>query len=175
MDISQDFFSCYGLSCDFAIDLAVLRQSHRRLQQQHHPDRFASGSGSEQRRAVQITAYLNQAYATLSEPLKRGIYLLQLQGMDPLSPTNTQMPMDFLLQQIELRECLEDLHQAQDLEAEIDAMATQLRNQANQLEDDFSQAYIALDFLTAETAVRKLQFIVKLQQQLSALEGALLD
>jgi molecular chaperone HscB len=132
MDISQDFFSCYGLPRDFAIDLAVMRQSHRRLQQQHHPDRFASESDGEQRRAVQITAYLNQAYATLSEPLNRGIYLLQLQGMEPLAPTNTQMPMDFLLQQIELRECLEDIHQAKDIEAEIDVMTTQLRNQASQ-------------------------------------------
>tara|TARA_B100000780_G_C21092845_1_gene440520 strand:+ start:1151 stop:1678 length:528 start_codon:yes stop_codon:yes gene_type:complete len=175
MDISQDFFSCYALPRDFAIDLGVLRQTHRGLQQQHHPDRFVSQSDREQRRAVQITAYLNQAFATLNKPLKRGIYLLQLQGMDPLVPTNTQMPMDFLLQQIELRECLEDMHQAQDPEAEIDVMASQLIHQANQLESDFAQAYALSDLKTAETAVRKLQFIVKLQQQLSALEGALLD
>jgi len=175
MDISQDYFSCYGLSCDFAVDLAVLRQSHRRLQQQHHPDRFVSQSDSEQRRAVQITAYLNQAYATLLEPLKRGIYLLQLQGMDPLAPNNTQMPMDFLLQQIELRESLEDMPRAQDPEAEIDAMASRLQHQASQLENEFAQAYGSSDFKTAEKTVRKLQFIVKLQQQLDALEGALLD
>ena len=175
MDISQDYFSCYGLSCDFAVDLAELRQSHRRLQQQHHPDRFVSQSDSEQRRAVQITAYLNQAYATLLEPLKRGIYLLQLQGMDPLAPNNTQMPMDFLLQQIELRESLEDMPRAQDPEAEIDAMASRLQHQASQLENEFAQAYGSSDFETAEKTVRKLQFIVKLQQQLDALEGALLD
>jgi|TARA_B110000967_G_scaffold187596_1_gene209648 molecular chaperone HscB len=175
MDISQDYFSCYGLSCDFAVDLAVLRQSHRRLQQQHHPDRFVSQPDSEQRRAVQITAYLNQAYATLLEPLKRGIYLLQLQGMDPLAPNNTQMPMDFLLQQIELRESLEDMPRAQDPEAEIDVMASRLQLQASQLENEFAQAYGSSDFEIAEKTVRKLQFIVKLQQQLDALEGALLD
>jgi len=175
MDISQDYFSCYGLPCDFAVDLAVLRQSHRRLQQQHHPDRFVSQPDSEQRRAVQITAYLNQAYATLLEPLKRGIYLLELQGMDPLAPNNTQMPMDFLLQQIELRESLEDMPRAQDPEAEIDVMASRLQLQASQLENEFAQAYGSSDFEIAEKTVRKLQFIVKLQQQLDALEGALLD
>ena len=175
MDISQDYFSCYGLPCDFAVDLAVLRQSHRRLQQQHHPDRFVSQSDSKQSRAVQITAYLNQAYATLLEPLKRGIYLLQLQGMDPLAPNNTQMPMDFLLQQIELRESLEDMPRAQDPEAEIDVMASRLQLQASQLENEFAQAYGSSDFEIAEKTVRKLQFIVKLQQQLDALEGALLD
>jgi molecular chaperone HscB len=175
MDISQDYFSCYGLCRDYSLDLAVLRQSHRRLQQAHHPDRFVSGSDSEQRRAVQITAYLNQAYATLSKPLTRGLYLLQLQGMDPLAPTNTQMPMDFLLQQIELRESLEDMPEAQDPEAEIDAMAAKLQHQASILEHDFEQAYGSSHFERAETTVRKLQFIVKLQQQLDALAGALLD
>ena len=175
MDISQDYFSCYGLPCDYSVDLAVLRQSHRSLQQTHHPDRFVTGSDSEQRRAVQITAYLNQAYATLSKPLTRGIYLLQLQGMDPLAPTNTQMPMDFLLQQIELRESLEDMPRAQDPEAEIDVMASRLQLQASQLENEFAQAYGSSDFEIAEKTVRKLQFIVKLQQQLDALEGALLD
>jgi len=175
MDISQDYFSCYGLPCDYSVDLAVLRLSHRSLQQAHHPDRFVTGSDGEQRRAVQITTYLNQAYATLSKPLTRGIYLLQLQGMDPLAPTNTQMPMDFLLQQIELRESLEDLPESQDPEAQIDSMAAKLQHQAGQLESDFAQAYGASDLGAAETAVRKLQFIVKLQQQLDALEGALLD
>ncbi|MDC9720301.1 MAG: Fe-S protein assembly co-chaperone HscB [Gammaproteobacteria bacterium] len=175
MDISQDFFSCYGLVCDFSIDMEALRQTHRSLQQQHHPDRFVSQSDSVQRHAVQVTAYLNQAYATLSEPLLRGIYLLQLKGMDPLAPTNTQMPMDFLLQQIELRECLEDLHQAQDPQPKIDAMMAQLEAQANQLESDFAQAYASSHLDQAETSVRKLQFIVKLQQQLDALEGELLD
>jgi len=175
MDISQDYFTCYALPRDFSIDLVVLRQSHRGLQQKHHPDRFVTGTDSEQRQAVQITAYLNQAYATLLEPLSRGIYLLQLQGMDPLAPTNTQMPMDFLLQQIELRESLEDMSQVQDPEAKIDAMASDLQHQAGQLESDFAQAYGSSDFETAETVVRKLQFIVKLQQQLDALEGALLD
>ena len=175
MDISKDYFSCYGLSCDFAVDPVALRQSHRQLQQQHHPDRFVSKSDSDQRRAVQITAYLNQAYATLSEPLKRGIYLLQLQGMDPLAPTNTQMPMDFLLQQIELRESLEEISLAQDPEKQMDSMSSRLQHQASQLESEFAQAYGLSNFEIAETSVRKLQFIVKLQQQLDALEGALLD
>lgn len=175
MDISQDFFSCYGLSRDFAIDLDGLRQAHRHLQQQHHPDRFVSQPDSDQRQAVQITAYLNQAYATLIEPLKRGIYLLQLHGMDPLVPTNTSMPLDFLLQQIEQQERLEDMHQAQDPETEMDTMAFELQTQASQLETEFAQAYSSTQLEAAETSVRKLQFIVKLQQQLNTLEGVLLD
>jgi len=175
MDISQDYFACYGLPKGFEVDLAGLRQLHRQLQQQYHPDRFVSHGDAEQRRAVQTTAYLNQAYATLGEPLKRGIYLLQLLGMDPLSPTNTQMPMDFLLQQIDLREQMDELKQVSDPEPALDALAGSLQKQAKQLESEFAQAYTQTEYETAETSMRKLQFIVKLQQQLNALEGELLD
>jgi len=175
MDISQNYFSGYGLEPSFVVELGALRQTHRALQQQYHPDRFVTHADDEQRRAVQITAYLNQAYQTLTEPLLRGIYLLQLKGMDPLAPTNTQMPMDFLLQQIELREAMEELADAHDPEAAIDTMTAQLKAQAAQLEVDFAQAYTQKEFENAQTTVRKLQFVVKLQQQLDALEGELLD
>ncbi|HCH32158.1 MAG TPA: Fe-S protein assembly co-chaperone HscB [Oceanospirillaceae bacterium] len=175
MDISQDYFTCYGLPRTFELDLGVLRHSHRALQQEYHPDRFVSFGDAQQRLAVQTTAYLNQAFATLSAPLQRGIYLLQLLGMDPMAPTNTQMPMDFLLQQIELREGMEELARASDPEAAIETLALDLQAQATQLEVDFSHFYTANNYPNAETAVRKLQFIVKLQQQLDALEGELLD
>jgi molecular chaperone HscB len=175
VDISQDYFSCYSLPRTFELDLGVLRQSHRALQQEYHPDRFVSFGDAQQRLAVQTTAYLNQAFATLSAPLQRGIYLLQLLGMDPMAPTNTQMPMDFLLQQIELREGMEELSQVPDPEPAIEALTHELQAQAAQLEKDFSHFYTANNYPSAETAVRKLQFIVKLQQQLDALEGELLD
>ena len=175
MDISQDYFTCYSLPRTVEIDLGVLRQSHRVLQQQYHPDRFVGFGEAQERLAVQTTAYLNQAFATLSAPLRRGIYLLQLLGMDPMAPTNTQMPMDFLLQQIELREGIEELSRVPDPEPAITALARELQAQAEQLEVDFSQSFAADNYLSAETAVRKLQFIVKLQQQLDALEGELLD
>ena len=175
MDISQDYFACYSLSRIFDLDTGALRQSHRALQQAYHPDRFVSHGDAEQRRAVQTTAYLNQAFATLSAPLQRGIYLLQLLGMDPMAPTNTQMPMDFLLQQIELRETMEELAQVPDPEPALAAFAQQLQGQATQLEAEFAHSYAQHGYASAETAVRKLQFIVKLQQQLDALEGELLD
>ncbi len=54
-------------------------------------------------------------------------------------------------------------------------MSASMKHQASQLENEFAQAYQAADLAVAETAVRKLQFIVKLQQQLNTLEGVLLD
>ena len=45
-----------------------------------------------------------KAYQTLRNPLKRARYLLSLHGVDTQEETNTAMPMDFLMQQMEWRE-----------------------------------------------------------------------
>ncbi|MGB0445801.1 MAG: Fe-S protein assembly co-chaperone HscB [Pseudomonadales bacterium] len=175
MDLTKDYFSNLGLPCSYQIDLAALADSHRQLQQAHHPDRFAASDEAEQRQAVQTASYLNQAYGVLRSPLKRAIYLLELQGMEPLAPTNTSMPMDFLLQQMQLRERMEELPAAADVEAELEQLADELLVMHKQLQTDFAAAYEAGQLPAAEVVVRKLQFIEKLQQECNDLEGRLLD
>ena len=41
--------------------------------------------------------------------MRRAQYLLEMNGVDVQFETNTQMPTDFLLRQLELREALEQL------------------------------------------------------------------
>lgn len=175
MNLSKDYFSSYDLPIAFQVDLTALVDRHRQLQQIYHPDRFAVATDAEQRVAVQITSYLNQAYGVLRSPLRRAIYLLELQGMEPLAPTNTSMPMDFLLQQMQLRERMEELPLAADVEAQLDGLADELLIMHNKLQGEFAVAYNDAQFELAETVVRKLQFIDKLQQECNDLEGRLLD
>ncbi|MDP6190781.1 MAG: Fe-S protein assembly co-chaperone HscB [Gammaproteobacteria bacterium] len=175
MDLTKDYFSNLGLPCRYQIDMAALAKAHRQLQQVHHPDRFAAGTDIEQRRAVQVAAYLNQANAVLRSPLRRAIYLLELLGMEPLAPTNTSMPMDFLLQQMQLRERMEAVPEAMDIETELEQMAAELLALHKQLQVEFATAYGDNQLQVAEVAVRKLQFIDKLQQECNDLEGRLLD
>ena len=175
MDLTQDYFSNFDLPANFQVDLSALASRHLQLQQIYHPDRFVAGTAAEQRVAVQTASYLNQAYAVLRSPLRRAIYLLQLQDMGPLAPTNTSMPIDFLMQQIELRERLDEISAASDVESALDQMADELQTFNKVLQTEFAAAYNASELSTAEDAVRKLQFIHKLQQQRDDLEGQLLD
>jgi molecular chaperone HscB len=175
VDLTKDYFSNLGLPCRYQIDMAVLADTHRQLQQVHHPDRFAADTDAAQRRAVQTASYLNQAYAVLRSPLRRAIYLLELHGMEPLAPTNTSMPMDFLLQQMQLRERMEALPDIADVEAGLEQMAEELLAMHKQLQTEFAAAYDDGQLQSAEVAVRKLQFIDKLQQECNDLEGRLLD
>ena len=51
---------------------------------------------------------MNEAYRTLKSPVQRARHLLELHGVDVAFETNTAMPTEFLMQQMELREALEE-------------------------------------------------------------------
>ena len=57
---------------------------------------------------MQLATLANEAYQTLKNPANRAKYLLELQGITAISETNTAMPTDFLMQQMEWREATED-------------------------------------------------------------------
>jgi len=107
--IKQNYFELFGLPESFNIDQAQLAEKYRALQTEWHPDRFA-GAGEQQRlQAVQMSSYLNQAFATLRDPLPRAGYLLTLQGYDTEQVSQQDLGMDLLMEQMQLREALEDL------------------------------------------------------------------
>ena len=65
------------------VDQISLDASYRKLQQEFHPDRYASQGDVERRLAVQAASLINQAYETLRSPLKRAQYLLELKKLMP--------------------------------------------------------------------------------------------
>ena len=70
-DFQQNYFQLFDLPVHFALDQAQLGARYRQLQGELHPDRYASASDHEQRLAVQYSALVNEAYATLRKPLAR--------------------------------------------------------------------------------------------------------
>jgi DnaJ-domain-containing protein 1 len=56
---------------------------------------------------IHFGAIINTAFDTLKSPLLRATYLLELQGINAFDEKDTQMDVDFLMNQIELRESLE--------------------------------------------------------------------
>ena len=63
---------------------------------------------------MQWATRANEAYRTLRDPVDRARYLLQLKGFDTGEETNTSMPPDFLMQQMEWREAVADARIAHD-------------------------------------------------------------
>lgn len=124
MNLQSDDFELFGVERRFAQDRAQLDARWKELQRQAHPDRFASEGAAAQRVAMQWSVRINEAYQRLKDPLARAAYLCELGGAPVRAEDNTSMPTQFLMQQMEWREALDDAHDAQ----QIDALGLVVKN-----------------------------------------------
>ena len=104
----QNHFALFQLPLQFSIDMDSLNAAYREVQNRVHPDKFANATDAEKRVAMQWATLANEAYQTLKNPLKRAMYFCQLHGVDLQIETNTAMPRDFLIQQMEWRDLRRD-------------------------------------------------------------------
>ncbi len=114
--LTRDDFSLFALNRQFALDLTDLEQRWKTIQKQVHPDKFSLAGASAQRLAMQWSSRINEAYRRLKTPLSRATYLCELLGAPILAESNTSMPGHFLMEQMELRENLEEAQSAEDFE-----------------------------------------------------------
>jgi molecular chaperone HscB len=178
VDFSQNHFEIFGLQPGFEVDLEQLSARYRELQRVVHPDKFAGGTDQEKRLAVQRTAQVNEAFETLKRPLERARYLLKLNGIDINDETDTTVDMEFLMDQMEMRERLTEIrNEADPLGALFDLSQTIQGKTKTVIEALASQfANITPDTLSlARENVRKLQFLNKLQQEADQLDEELAD
>ena len=169
---SSSHFELFGLPARYSVDQEMLEKAYRDIQSQVHPDRFAHAGDAERRASLQWTTRVNEAYRTLKDPVQRGKHLLELQGIDVAFETNTQMPTDFLLQQLELREELEGAINKKDSSA-LDGLRTRLVGQKRVLEGQIGEAIDEKkDYAGAADLVRKLMFLDRLDAEIDlAYEG----
>src|SRR5215831_687829 len=117
----QNHFELFGLSPSYGLDKGVLEKAYREIQSRVHPDRFAHAGDAERRASLQWTTRVNEAYQALKNPVARASHILALHGVDVAFETNTAMPADFLMQQMELREALGDATETRNASA-LDAL-----------------------------------------------------
>jgi molecular chaperone HscB len=113
----QNHFELFHLPQRFAIETEALDRAYREVQNRVHPDKFTNATDTEKRVAMQWATRANEAYQTLKSPFKRAAYLCELNGIDLQTESNTAMPREFLMQQMEWREALEDAKAARDIDA----------------------------------------------------------
>lgn len=174
-NFEQSYFDLFGLNVGCDIDSAQLREKFMEMQRQFHPDRYASASDAVRRRAVQITAHVNGAQQTLSDPLKRAEYCLQLQGISTDAETDAKMDTMFLMQQMELRESLEEVASAADPYKALDSVRSEIDQLIDSTSTQVSATIIDEKFDDARDLVRRWQFLEKLSAEANSLEAQLDD
>ena len=169
----QNHFELFGLAPAFALEAEALERSYRDIQSKVHPDRFAHAGDAERRASLQWTTRVNEAYRTLKDPLQRAKHLLELRGVDVAFETNTAMPADFLVQQMALRESLEEAVQTRDAAA-LDTLRKNLAGEKRALEGRIGESIDANnDYAGAAGLVRKLMFMDKLDTEIGLAYEAL--
>ena len=161
-------FELFGLAPAFALDRVALERSYRDIQSRVHPDRFASAGDAERRASLQWTTRVNEAYRVLTDPVQRAKHILELHGVDVAFETNTQMPTDFLMQQLELREELEGAVRKKDAAA-LDGLRCGLSESRALLGNEIAEAIdVRKDYAGAADLVRKLMFLDRLHEEVGA-------
>ena len=156
MKLDSDDFELFGIERRFALDRAALDVRWRALQAEVHPDRFASEGAAAQRVAMQWAVRVNEAYQRLKDPIKRAAYLCELHGARIEAENNTAMPTEFLMQQLEWREGLDEAHGVAEVESIADEVQAHRRAALDRIQQTLD---VARDFTEAAQQVRALMFI----------------
>lgn len=179
LDFNQSYFALFGLPEQFALDSAHLSVAFRELQSTYHPDRFVNADDQERRIAVQSTGFINEGHDTLKSPRLRARYLLTLKGVAFDDEVDTTSDGMFLMQQMEMREALEDAQNSStDAEEKLDAVeviAKDVRNQIKGLQDEFVNQYASENYAQAKEVVLKLKFFERLSNEVKSLTEKLED
>jgi len=168
--LKSNFFELFGLPVTYDVDLNQIQKLYMALQKQVHPDKFVGGSDQDKRLSMQQTSWINEAQATLKDPVLRAHYLLQLKGADENNDTATTMDAAFLMQQLEMRERLENIK-----DEGVDSLANEIKSSTKLMMDEFSRSYHDEQFDDAREWIRKLQFLQKAAKQINALVADIED
>ena len=168
--LTSNHFELFGLAPAFALDLARLESAYRDIQSKVHPDRYAQAGDAERRASMQMTTRVNEAYRALKSPVQRAKYLLELNGVDVGFETNTAMPREFLMEQMELREKLEQAKTSSALDVISHDLAAEKREIENQIRERIDGKR---DLAAAADLVRKLMFLERFGEDIAAAHEAL--
>ena len=168
-------FALFDLPVAFQVDSALLNERYLALQKSLHPDNFSAASAQEQRLAIQKSAEINDALRILKDPIARADSIIALNTGETENPEEkSNNDIDFLMQQMEWRETLENIENRQGTD-ELTAFAKEINQIRHAILSELSTALDAQQWDIARAITDKLRFIKKLQTEIERVEETLLD
>ena len=168
-------FALFDLPVAFQVDSALLNERYLALQKSLHPDNFSAASAQEQRLAIQKSAEINDALRILKDPITRADSIIAINTGETENPEEkSNKDIDFLMQQMEWRETLENIENRKDTD-ELTAFAQEINQIRHAILSELSTALDAQQWDIARAITDKLRFIKKLQAEIERVEETLLD
>lgn len=168
-------FALFNLPVAFQVDSALLNERYLALQKSLHPDNFSAASAQEQRLAIQKSAEINDALRILKDPITRADSIIAINTGKTENPEEkSNNDIDFLIQQMEWRETLENIENRKDTD-ELTAFAQEINQIRYAILSELSTALTEQQWDIARAITDKLRFIKKLQAEIERVEETLLD
>jgi len=164
---ADNHFALFGLSPRQQLDASALEKAWHAAAVRVHPDRYAHASAAEKRVVMQWAANINEAWQTLRHPLSRARYLCELAGCKPDEAATSDT--HFLMQQMTWREQLDEVRNAGNASAQLQALFEEVRQYAQTLQTGVAQLIDEQqDMEQAARRVREWMFVDKLLQEIQA-------
>ena len=168
-------FALFDLPVAFQVDSALLNERYLALQKSLHPDNFSAASAQEQRLAIQKSAEINDALRILKDPITRADSIIAINTGETENPEEkSNNDIDFLMQQMEWRETLENIENRKDTD-ELTAFTKEIDQIRYAILSELSTALTEQQWDIARAITDKLRFIKKLQTEIERVEETLLD
>lgn len=168
-------FALFDLPVAFQVDSVLLNERYLALQKSLHPDNFSAASAQEQRLAIQKSAEINDALRILKDPITRADSIIAINTGETENPEEkSNNDIDFLMQQMEWRETLENIENRKDTD-ELTAFTQEINQIRHAILSELSTALDAQHWDIARAITDKLRFIKKLQAEIERVEETLLD
>ena len=161
-----DHFERLGLARTFALSPADVERNYLARSREVHPDFHQAESAGAERAGTELSALLNEAYATLRDPFRRAEYLLQLEG-GPTAAEQKEMAPAFLMEMLELRERIEEVRAAGAGSGDAAGLQQELTDRRAALMGEVADQFARYEALPAGDAARA-GLLARVRQLLNA-------
>ncbi|XP_012234386.1 iron-sulfur cluster co-chaperone protein HscB [Linepithema humile] len=161
-----NYFDIIGVKKNYNVVNEEIHRKYKELQKMLHPDKFGNKSEKERQISENLSSLINKAYSTLANPLKRGLYMLQLKGIS-IPEGTTNLNPKFLM---EIMERNEEIDNAVDDRDKILKLAKESKELLNTLTMQVADAFNKEDIETATKILIKMKYYNTIDNRLKKLK-----
>lgn len=160
----ENYYKLLNLQEHFQIDPTLLSTNFKTLQRQWHPDKFHHATPTKKAQAAEMSAKLNEAYATLRAPDRRAQHLLHLRTLISApdgAPAHPPLDPAFLAWVVDTRE---DVAAAAGDPKRLRPLVEDAKAAVEQCLAALGAAFDAGDLLRAGEETGKLQYLRRIER-----------
>ncbi|CAL9708125.1 unnamed protein product [Knipowitschia caucasica] len=155
------YFNILECDCTFTLDTHRLQKKYLQLQRLLHPDNFSQKSEIEQGYSESQSALVNKAYETLLKPLSRGLYMLELQGLNIGEGTDSAVNSELLMELMEINEALDAVQTPQ----EANEIGQDTKGKLANLTEQIDSALNKGELQTAKALLTKMKYFANIEEK----------